>query len=128
MHHVLCRARCVHDGFQIAVLLDREALNRLSSRRNAVDDLLRPARFDADDDNGCHIGVAPGADDGAKVHVKVDAKLQTAIGVRNRQGSLDVVCNSFTGCVRNIIQWQDQHVVAYTDTSVVASVALDRHF
>ena len=37
--------------------LDAEADDRLAGHRDAVDDALRPALLDADDDDGRHIGV-----------------------------------------------------------------------
>jgi len=55
--------------------LDPETGDGLTGRANAVDDLLRPKRLDADNDAGGDIGVGTGADHGAKVQVEILAEL-----------------------------------------------------
>ena len=113
------------DGLEIALLLDREALDRLAGRRYAVDDDLGPFRLDADHDNGGDVRVRAGADDGAEMQVQVLAELQAAIGVRNDQRALDVVRHRLAGGVRNVVDRQDQDVVADADAAVLAAPGVD---
>ncbi len=126
MNEFLGLARGVHDGLQIAVLLDGKAGHRLAGRRDAVDDLARPAGLDADDDAGGDIGIGAGADHGAEMQIKILAELQPAIGVRQGHGALDVVANRFAGGIGNVVKRQDDDMVADTDTAVFAPVGMDR--
>jgi hypothetical protein len=88
---VLGLARGVHDGLQVAVLLDRETGDRLARLGDAVDDLAGPARLDADHHHRGDIGVRARSDHGAEMQVEVLAELQPAVGVRQRDRALDVV-------------------------------------
>jgi hypothetical protein len=107
----------------VAVQLDAEADHRLAGALDAVDDLLRPAVLDADHDHGRHVGVAAGADQRAEVQVQVGAELQPAVGVRDRHRALDVVRHGLGGRVGQVVQRQDDDVVADADAAVLAPVA-----
>jgi hypothetical protein len=107
----------------VAVQLDAEADHRLAGGGDAVDDLLRPAVLDADDDHRRHVRVAAGADQRAEVQVQVGAELQPAIGVRDRHRALDVVGHGLGGRVGQVVQRQDDDVVAHADAAVLAAVA-----
>ncbi len=122
--HVLARRlRRPHDRVVVAVALDAEADHRLAGRGDAVDDLLGPAVLDADDDHGGDVRVAAGADQGAEVELEVGAELQPAVGMRDRQRALDVVRDRLGGGVRQVVERQDDDVIAHADAAVLAPVA-----
>src|SRR5215831_9472336 len=110
-------------GGDITVALDAEADHGLAGFGNAVDHALGPAVLDADDDDGSHVRVGPGADQGPEEKVEVGAELQPAIGVRQRQCTLDVVGYRLAGGIGKIIERQDDHVVAHAHATVLASPA-----
>jgi hypothetical protein len=118
-------ARGIHDGLQIAVLLDGKAGHRLAGCRNAVDDLLRPAGLDADDDAGRDIGIGAGADHGAEMQIEILAELQPAIGMRQGHGALDVVADRFAGGVGNVVKRQNDDMIADADAAVFAPVGMN---
>ena len=115
----------IEDGWtqKVAVALDAEADHRLAGGGDAFNHLLGPAVFNADDDHRRDVGVAAGADQGAEVQVEIGAELQPAVGVRDRQRTLDVVRHGLGRRVRQIVQRQDDDVVANADTAVLAPVA-----
>ena len=92
---------------------------------DAVDDLLRPAVLDADDDDRGDVRVAAGADQRAEVQVEVGAELQPAVGMRDRQRALDVVRDRLGGGVGQVVDRQDDDVVAHADAAVLAPVAAE---
>ena len=98
-------------------------LHRLAGRGDAVDDLLRPAVLDADHDDRGDVRVAAGADQRAEVQVEVGAELQPAVRMRDRQRALDVVRDRLGGGVRQVVDRQDDDVVAHADAAVLAPVA-----
>ena len=107
----------------VAVALDAEADDGLAGRGDAVDDLLGPAVLDADDDDRGDVRVAAGADQRAEVQVEVGAELQPAVRVRDRQRALDVVGDRLGGGVGQVVERQDDDVVAHADAAVLAPVA-----
>ena len=90
---------------------------------DAVDDLLGPAVLDADHDHRGDVRVAAGADQRAEVQVEVGAELQPAVGVRDRHRALDVVGDRLGRGVRQVVERQDDDVVAHADAAVLAPVA-----
>ena len=90
--------------------------------RDAVDDLLGPALLDADHHHRGDVGIAAGADQRAEVQIEVGAELQPAIGMRNRQRALDVVRDRLGRGVGQIVDRQDDDVVAHADAAVLAPV------
>jgi hypothetical protein len=50
------------------------------------------------------------------VNLEILAKLQPAIGVRDRHRALDVVGNRLAGRIRDVVDRQDDHVVAHAHT------------
>ena len=117
---------CSTDRLEVTFLFDRELGNILSGCPDAVSDALGPFWLDADDDNRVYVWVGAGSDDSAEMRLEVFAKLQTTIGVRDRHGAFDVVGYRLTGRVRDVINGQNDHVVADTDASVFAAEALER--
>ena len=75
--------------------------------------------------HGGHVGVAAGADQGAEVQIQVLAELQPAIGVRHRHRALDVVGHRLAGRVGEIIERQDDDVIAHADAAVLATICPD---
>src|SRR5256885_2027857 len=83
---------------------DAEAGDRLAGLGDAVDHPLGPAILDADDDDGSHIGVGAGADQCTEVQIQIGAELQPPVGMRQRQGALDVVGHGLAGGIRQIVE------------------------
>ena len=52
------------------------------------------------------------------MEVKVGAELQTPVGMRQGNGSLDVVGNGLTGSVGKVVKGKDNNMIADTDTAV----------
>ncbi len=117
------RLRGAHDRVVVAVPLDAEADDGLAGGGDAVDDLLGPPFLDADHDHGGDVRVAAGADQGAEVQVEVGAELQPPVRVRDRHRALDVVRHRLGGGVRQVVERQDDDVVAHADAAVLAPVA-----
>src|SRR5882672_4520636 len=80
---------------------------------------------DADHHHRGDIGIGPGADQRLEMQLEVSAELQPPIGMRNRERSLDVVRHRFTCGVGEIVDGQDEDVVAHADATVVALVSLE---
>ena len=108
----------------IAVQLDAEAGDGLAGRRDAVDDALGPTFLDADDDHRRDIGIGAGANQRPEMQVEIGAKLQPSVGVRYRQRSLDVVGDGVGGGIRQVVDRQDDDVIAHADAAVVATVTV----
>ena len=97
--------------------------DRLAGGGDAVGDLLRPAVLDADHDHRGDVRVRAGADQGAEMQLEVGAELQPAVGMRHRQRALDVVRHRLRRGVGQVVDRQDDDVVAHADAAVLAPVA-----
>src|SRR5215470_386242 len=115
--------RGVHDRRVVAVVLDREPLDRLTGLGDAVDDPLRPAGLDADHDDHRDVRVRAGADQRAAVQVEVGAELQAPVWVWEGHRPLDVLRHPFRRRVRDVVDRQDDDVVAHADAAIVTPVA-----
>ena len=124
---VLGDARCLGDRHQIAGAFDAEAGHRLAGLLDAVDDALGPAFLDADHHDRGDIGIGAGADQRAEKQIEVGAELQPAIGVRNGERALDLVGDQLAGGVGNIVERQNDHVIAHADAAVFAPPAHEFH-
>src|SRR5690349_16543235 len=122
------RLRRAHDRVVVAVQLDAEALHRLARRLDAVDDALRPLLLDADDDDGGDVRIAAGADQRAEMQVEIGAELQPTVRVRDRERALDVVGDRLARGVRQVVDGQDDDVVAHADAAVLAAIAEEARF
>ena len=116
----------LRDGGDVAVAFDAEADDRLAGLGDAVDHALGPAVLDADDDDGGDVRIGAGADQRAEMQIEVLAELQAAIGVRQRHRALDVVGDRLAGRVRQVVERQDDDVVAHADAAVLAPPAPER--
>ena len=96
--------------------------NRLACLGNAIDDPLRPARLDTDDNHGGNIGIGTGADHCPEMQLKVFTKLQPAISMRQGHCALDIVCR-FTGSVRDIINRQDCDIITDANAIIFTPIA-----
>ena len=123
LEHFLRDAAGVGDGFDLAIALQREAFNPLSGLGDAVDNTSGPAGLNADDNNARDIRVGPSADQGPEMQIQILAELQTSVVMRQRQCPFNVMLNLFTGRVGQIIQGQDDDVVADADAAVLAAVS-----
>jgi len=110
----------------IAVAFDAKAHNGLSSRRNSINDALGPAILNADHHHRGNIWVAAGANQCLKVEIQVRAKLKASVRMGDRHGALDGHCNGLCGSIGEIIERQDDDVIADTDTLVIAAIAPER--
>ncbi len=86
---------------------------------------LGPAGLDADHHHGGDIGIGAGADQGAEMEIEILAELQAAIGMGNRQGALDVVGHRLARRIGQIVERQDDDVVAHADAAVFAAPSGD---
>ena len=118
VHEVLGRAAGTLDRRQIAVPLDRERHHRLAGAGDAVGDPLGPVGLDADDDDGCHVGVAAGTDQGAEVQVEIGPELQPTVRVRQRHRALHDPPDRLDRRVGHVVDRQQQDVVAAADGAV----------
>ena len=106
----------------VAVAFNTKANNRLASLGNAVNNALGPAVFNTDHHDSRHVGVAACADQGLEVQIKVRTELQTAIRVGDGHGAFDGSGNRFGCSVGEVIQGQDDDVVANTDATIVTAI------
>ena len=107
----------------VAMAFNAKANDGLASRCNAFHYFGGPAVFNTDDHHSCHVRVAASANQSTEVQVQVGTKLQTAIRVRYRHAALDVVRHRLSGSVRQVVQRQNNHVVANTNAPVFTAVA-----
>ena len=68
-------------------------------------------------------GIGAGADQCAEEELEVLAELQPPIGVGQRHRALDVVGDRFGGRIGEIVERQDDDVVAHADAAVLAPPA-----
>ena len=106
----------------VAVLFDAKTGHRLAGSRDAFDNLLRPAVFDANDNDGGYVRVGTGTDQGTKMQLEVFAELKPAVGVGQRHGAGNIISDCFAGRVRQIVDRQDNNVITHTDTTVFAPI------
>jgi len=124
VHQELLRAAAGHlDDLEVAMALDGEAGHRLAALRDALDHAPGPARLDADDDHRGDVRVRPGPDQRAEMQREVLAELQPPIGVRQGHRALDVVGDGLAGRVGQVVQRQDDHVVADADAPVGTAIS-----
>ena len=123
LHKFLSFARSRGNGVDIAMAFDREAYYRFAGFGDSFDDASGPAGLDADDYAGCNVRIAARADERAEMQFQVFAKLQTPVGVRKRQGPLDVVGDGFRAGVGQIVEWKNDHMIANANSSVLTPIA-----
>ena len=107
----------------IAVQLDTITGDGLAGLGDFLDDAVGPFFLDADHHYGGDIGVAARADQRAEMQIQVRAELQAAIRMRDVSGALDVMRHRFASSVGQIIQRQDDDVIAHTDAAILAAIA-----
>ena len=125
LKELLRHARRIGGGLKIAAALDREPFDRLAGRLDAVDDLLRPPRLDADDDGSGDVGVAPRADHRPEEQIQVFAELKPTVRVRQRQRPRHHCRYLFGAGVGDVIHGQDDHMIAYADAPVGPAIRHD---
>jgi len=76
-----------------------------------------------DDDDCGNVRIASRADQRAKVQVEVGSELQPPIRMRDRQHALDIVRDRFGRGIGQVVDGQHDHVVAHTDTAILAAVS-----
>src|SRR5438876_5570793 len=102
---------------------DAETEYRLAGLLDALDHASGPAFLDADHDDGGDIGIGAGADQRAEVKLEVGAELQPAVGMRQRERPLDAVLHRLRRGIREVVDRQDDDMVAHADAAVFAAVA-----
>ena len=102
--------------------LDAKALHGFARCSDCVDDFLRPTVLDPDDNDRGHVRIASSADQRAEMQLEISAELQTAVGMRDRKCSFDVVRNRLGGGIRDIVDRQDDYVVTHADAAVFAAI------
>ena len=71
------------------------------------------------------LGFDAGADQRAEEQLEVLAELQPAVGVRQRQRALDVVRHRLARRVRQVVERQDDDMIANADAAVFAPVPME---
>src|SRR5690606_13018178 len=135
LHQLLRLIGGAHDGVDVAVQLDPKPNDWLAGLGDALDDPVGPSFLDADDNNGSNVRIAPDADQRAEVELQVGSELEAAVSVRQCHRALDVVGHRLACGVGEVVQRQNDHVVAYANPAVLAapapkceiSVRLSRH-
>ncbi|MGF6986996.1 hypothetical protein QFZ99_006537 [Paraburkholderia atlantica] len=102
---------------------DAEAHHRFAGLRNPIDDTLGPALLDTDYHHRRDVRIAACADQRAEMQFEVGAELQPPIRMRQRHGPLDVVFDRLRRGIGQIVDRQDDHVVAYAHAAIVATIA-----
>ncbi len=64
---ILCRATGIGDSLDIAVLLDREPLDRLAGFGDPIDDSGSPPGLDTNHHDGCDVRIGASANQGSKM-------------------------------------------------------------
>ena len=75
-----------------------------------------------DDDRG-DVGIGARADQRAEMQVEIGAELQPPVRMRDRHRALDVVRDSLARRVRQVVDRQDDDVIAHADAAVLAAVS-----
>ena len=114
------------DGAQIAVLFNREAFHRLAGFGDPLNHPVGPFRLNPDDHHGGHIGVAASADQSAEMEVQIGAKLQPAVGVRDGHGAFNVIGDRLARGIRQIVERQNDDMVADADAAILAAISKER--
>ena len=70
-------------------------------------------------------GVRSRADERAEEQLEILTELQPAVGMRQREGALDVVRHRFARGVRKVVERQNDYVIANADTSVFTLVPIE---
>ena len=117
---LLSLARGSRDRIDVAVLLDREPRHRLARLGDAVDDPRSPSRLDPNDDHSGDIGVGAGPDERAEEQLEVCPELQTPVRMRKGQSALNVMLHRLASCIGEIVERQDDDVVADADAPVLS--------
>src|ERR1700722_1259458 len=125
MHELLCLARGGRHRSDVAVALNVEAGHRFARRCNSIYDTLRPHWLNTDDDAGRDIRIGSGANHRTEVQIKVCAELQPAISVGQGDRALYMSGDGFAGCVRDIVQRQNDYMVAHADATIFAAISPD---
>ena len=72
------------------------------------------------------LGFDPGADQRAEMQIEVGAELQAPVRMRDRERALDIVRHRLAGGVGQVVDRQDDDVIAHADAAVLAAIALKR--
>jgi hypothetical protein len=124
--HILFRHfGSAHDRVVIAVELDAETRHGFPGLGDAVHDALRPFCLDPDHDDSRHVRIGARADKRAEMKLQVGAELEPSVGMGDRQRALDVVRNGFARRVRQIVNGQDDDVIAHADATVLTPIAAE---
>src|SRR5205814_8575047 len=78
--------------------------------------------------HGSDVRIRAGTDQRAEMQVQVGAELQPPIGMRQRHRALDVVLHRLRGGVREIVDRQDDDVVAHADAAVGPLISPESRF
>jgi len=99
------------DRLDVAVPLDRKALDGFAGLRDPFHDPVGPLGLDADHHDCRYVGVSARPDHGPEKELQVFSELEPSVGMRERQRPFDIVCHGLACGVGKIIQREDDHVV-----------------
>src|SRR3989442_44814 len=112
----------------MAVAFEAEPESRLAGVLDALSHAGGPAFLDADHDPCGDVGIGAGADQRAEVKTEAGAELQPAVGMRQRERALDAVLHRLRRGVREVVDRQDDDMVAHADAAIFAAVAPEACF
>ena len=95
-------------------------INRFAGLCDFFDDALGPLRFDTDDDARGNVRITASAGQRAEGQFEIFAELQTAISVRQSHRAFDQASDAFSGSIGNIVDRQNDDVVANAETAIRA--------
>jgi hypothetical protein len=109
----------------IAFALDGEASDRLAGSGDAFGNSLCPTRLDPNHHGSSHIGIASSPCHRPKEQFQILSKLQAPVTVRQSHGALNVVGHGLARGIRDIVNGEDNDMVANADPSVLSTVCKD---
>jgi hypothetical protein len=110
------------DGVDVPIALNGKTFDRLSGFGNAFNNLAGPFRLYTNHNHGRHIGIGSRANQRSEKKLQILTKLQSAVRVRKRHGSFDIIGDRLTRGVGKIIQRQYDCVISNPYSTVFASI------
>src|SRR5262249_20204066 len=106
------------DRSEVPMPFYAETSHRFARLCDLFGDAFGPFGLDADDYGSTDVRVAANTRKRPESQLKILAELQSAISVRQSHGPLYERGHAFSGGIGNVIDRQDNHVIANTKTAI----------